>query len=296
MYRILTIIVTYNGEKWVNKCFSSLRESTIPLDILVVDNGSTDNTVNSIKTNYPEVKLIESKENLGFGKANNVGLKQVVDNDYDFAFLLNQDAWIEPKTIEKLVEVSKNNKQLGVLSPIHFNGKGDALDRNFHFYLGHDFTPNFYSDLLLNKQLQFYISKFANAAAWLVTKECIKTIGGFDPLFNHYGEDDDYIFRLQESGLQLAIVPAAKIYHDRPQVGKMNEKFYDSKMLVKVLLEAKKGKLPNKFFVWRKIIIDYITLFFLYLGKNKGIKQNIKYDFLVLRFKDKVDCNLFQKL
>ncbi|MDW5287881.1 glycosyltransferase family 2 protein [Formosa sp. PL04] len=296
MYKILVIIVTYNGNKWVEKCFESLRQSTIALDVFVIDNGSTDNTVHNIKTNFPEVELIESGENLGFGKGNNVGLKKVVDDNYDFAFLLNQDAWVEPDTIEKLVNISKINPDFGVLSPIHYNGLGDSLDRNFHFYLGHDFTPNFYSDLVLNKQVEYYTSKFANAAAWLVTKQCINTIGGFDPLFNHYGEDDDYIFRLQESGLKLAIVPGTKIFHDRPQTGKMNDKFYDSKMLVKVLLEAKKGKLPNNNFTWRKIIADYFTLFFLYLGKNKGVKQSIKYGFLTLKLRDKVSLNLHQKL
>ncbi len=281
--KIYAIVVTYNGSKWIDKCISSLIKSTIPLNILAIDNASTDHTPNIIKENYPLVEVIETGENLGFGKANNIGLKKVLNEKADFAFLINQDAWIEPDTIEKLVNISKENPKYGIISPIHLNGKGDAIDLNFQNYLGSNFTPEYYSDLFFNKVNYFYTSKYANAAAWLVTSLCIKQIGFFDPMFKHYGEDDDYINRLHNEGLKLAIVPDSIIYHDRPQDGKRGDKFYENQIYTNALHLAKSTTKPKRHFILRKIIADYFSLFFVYLGKNENLKKKIKTNIYTLK-------------
>ncbi|WP_053976085.1 glycosyltransferase family 2 protein [Mangrovimonas xylaniphaga] len=282
-FSILVIIVTYNGSKWVDRCFSSLQNSRVSVDTLVIDNGSTDDTLSLIKTKYPEVEVIETGENLGFGKANNIGLKRVLVEGYEYAFLLNQDAWIEPDTLETLLKVSLQDLDLGIISPIHLNGQGDAIDKKFQWYLSPKYTPSFYSDLYLDRQKPYYISTYANAAAWLVTKKCISVVGEFDPLFDHYGEDDDYLNRLHKNGFKLGIVPTAKIYHDRPQEGKMNNKFYDNEVYFKSLLRAKNGEKAKKHFFWRKLIADYFVLYFVYFGKNDCLKKTIKMDILTLR-------------
>ena len=90
--KVFVIIVTYKGKRWYDRCFGSLRQSTIPLQTIVVDNASNDGTVDYIRENYPEIYLIESKENLGFGKGNNLGLRYALDHGCDYVFLLNQDA------------------------------------------------------------------------------------------------------------------------------------------------------------------------------------------------------------
>ena len=96
--KIFAIVITYNGQKWYDRCFGSLSASETPVEIVVVDNASSDDTVGFIKERFPGVHLIESKENLGFAKANNIGIRYALDNDADFVFLLNQDAWIEKDT------------------------------------------------------------------------------------------------------------------------------------------------------------------------------------------------------
>src|SRR4051812_40126509 len=128
MTNIFTIIVTYNGSKWISKCLKSLFDSTLPLKIIVIDNASADDTCEKIRNGFPEVNLIESSFNLGVCKANNRGIKKAFDVGATHFFLLNQDAWIEPDTIEKLVAQQQENTEYAVLSPLHLNGKGDALD------------------------------------------------------------------------------------------------------------------------------------------------------------------------
>lgn len=215
---VYVIIVTYNAKKWIDRCFLSLRKSSIPLKIIVVDNGSNDGSQEIIKHNYPEVELVQSKHNLGFGKANNIGIEKAYDQGANYFFLLNQDAWVEPMTIELLVSKLKEDSSFGVLSPMHLNGEGDAFDLNFSNYISPVSCPNLYSDMYLDKNLNnIYESLFINAAAWLMSRKCIEEVGGFSPSFFHYGEDVNYLHRMTFHNLKLGVFPLTNIFHDRLQ-------------------------------------------------------------------------------
>ena len=72
---ILVIIVSYNFERWLHPCLNSLRNTNIPVSTVVIDNGSQDNTVDRIRSEYPEVRVIPTGKNLGFGRANNIGMQ-----------------------------------------------------------------------------------------------------------------------------------------------------------------------------------------------------------------------------
>lgn len=284
---IIAIVVTYNGTQWIDKCFGSLISSSVPVKILAIDNASTDGTPKIIRERFPQVEVIETGQNLGFGKANNIGLKRVLDENADYAFLLNQDAWLESDTIEKLINTHKYNPEFDLLSPIHLNGSGDAIDLNFQNYLGLFYTPGFYSDLYLNKLKNIYSGIYANAAAWLLTRKCVETVGGFDPLFKQYGEDDDYINRLHFHSLKLAIVPNALIFHDRPQDGKMNDSFYLNRAYTQSILRLKNGQTPKTHYLLRKLFAKYFELYFVYLGKNQALKHEIEIDKNVFKLKHK---------
>lgn len=212
MNKIYIVIATYNAMSWLSKCL----ESTKPYDVVVVDNNSSDNTVNFIKENYPEITLLPQNENLGFGAANNIGMTYALKQGADYVFLLNQDAYLEKDTIEKLIEVHKKNDNFGILSPIHLNGKGDRLDQNFSHYVNYKANSDFYSDFVLKKPLtKVYEVPFVNAAGWLISRNCLETVGGFDPVFFHYGEDDNYCQRVLFHRLKIGVVPQVFLKHDR---------------------------------------------------------------------------------
>ena len=111
--KILVIIVSYNFERWIDRCLNSLRQSEQQADVVVIDNASQDRTVSLIESRYPEVRLIKSKENLGFGRANNIGMKIALKEGYDAVFLLNQDAWIDAKVLGELSELSRSHPRYG---------------------------------------------------------------------------------------------------------------------------------------------------------------------------------------
>ncbi|MBS2098550.1 glycosyltransferase family 2 protein [Carboxylicivirga linearis] len=214
MNSLFTIIVSYNFEKWIDKCLGSFASSTMLSQIIVVDNNSTDNTVSIIKENYPEVILIENKKNLGFGQANNLGIKYAIDHNAEFVFLLNQDAWIQANTFEKMVSAyqSLNDQSIGLLSPVHLDSK-DNIEKGFLNYISKN--HKLLNDLFLNKKKNHYTIDFVNAAAIMLSVECLKTVGGFEPEFFHYGEDVNFFQRIKFHNFKAVLIPDAFITHAR---------------------------------------------------------------------------------
>jgi GT2 family glycosyltransferase len=216
---VFTIVVTYNGMSWIRNCLESLVLSQAPSAIIVVDNNSVDPTVDFISTNYPGINLIRLQKNIGFGQANNIGIEYARKKGAEYFFLLNQDAWIEHNTIKSLHDSIKRNKNLGILSPLHVNGNGTDLDIYFRKYLQQSKLEDFFRSSLLKKKSPQGIIKtrFVNAAAWMISRECIEKTGTFDPVFHHYGEDENYAQRVLYNKFEIGIDLHSKIFHDREQ-------------------------------------------------------------------------------
>jgi GT2 family glycosyltransferase len=227
---IYSVVVTYNGIKWLDKCFGSLFNSTVSMKILAIDNKSTDGTPDQIRLKYPSVEIIETGQNLGFGRANNIGLTRALNENADYVFLLNQDAWVEIDTIEKLV--SAQSSEYAILSPVHFNGQGNSLDFGFANYLLNSATTVLISDIYLNRLKPIYEMQYVNAAAWLLNMKCVELVGGFDPSFFMYGEDGNYLQRVKYYGLKVGVCLSTKIYHDRQfRIDKKWEGLYGKKIV-----------------------------------------------------------------
>ena len=126
-------------------------------------------------------------------KQNNVGIKKAFDNKAEYVFLLNQDAWLEKETIEKLIDIAVKYPEYGIISPMQMNGTGVGLDLNFSRILSDEYTAGFTNDLYMKQLKPVYDTSFVMAAMWLITRHCYNTVGLFEPLFPHYGEDSDYL-------------------------------------------------------------------------------------------------------
>ena len=215
-YKVFVIVVTFKEMQWYDRCFTSLRESTIPVQTIVVDNASNDGTVEYIREHYPEILLIESKENLGFGKGNNIGMRYALDHGCDYVFLLNQDAWVEPNTFEKLIDIHLRHPEYGILSPMHLNAEKNGIEKDLIDYLDDKqiTEKTIFEDLYFGRIKEVYNTKYVNAAAWLLPKKTLEIVGGFDPIFSHYGEDDNYIHRVLYHKMKIGICPHCVAVHD----------------------------------------------------------------------------------
>ena len=230
------IIVTYNGMQWIETCLKSIPAG---LKTIIVDNNSTDGTPAFIKEQFAHCHLMEETKNLGFGQANNKGIAHALKENADAVFLLNQDAYINADCIDQLELTYKASSGYGILSPIHLDATGKKLDRQFSYYMDYDSNTSFYSDAIL-KDLKFiYEVPFVNAAGWFIPKSTLQKIGGFDPLFFHYGEDNNYCQRLKYHELKIGVVPNAFMIHDRENRKEQTIQAYSPEAIEKRLRKIK---------------------------------------------------------
>ena len=214
--QLLVIIVTYNGMKWLERCLSSLTSSTVPSDVYIVDNGSTDGSQDYIRSHFKDAIFVQSKENLGFGKANNIGLQYAYEKGYEYVYLLNQDAWVEDTTFETLISMHKKHPEFGILSPVQIQADNARMDRNFLNNVAYrTIGSSLIEDLYFGNTKEIYEVEDVMAAHWLISRECLLKTGCFSPTFRHYGEDNNYLDRAIFHGFKIGIVPATKAVHDR---------------------------------------------------------------------------------
>jgi GT2 family glycosyltransferase len=230
------IIVTYNGMQWIDTCLKS-----IPSDYqtVIVDNNSTDGTSAFIRENYPQYTLLQQDRNLGFGQANNKGISYALEQNADAVFLLNQDAYLFDQSIIQLELTYQNNTEYGILSPIHVDATKKKMDRQFSYYLDYDSNSSFHSDAFFKDLKPIYDVPFVNAAGWFIPRPTLEKIGGFDPLFFHYGEDNNYCQRLRYHGLQIGVVSNALMIHDRENRKEKAIELYSREAIEKRLRKIK---------------------------------------------------------
>lgn len=267
MISITVIIVTYNGMRWIRQCLNALSKSSYPFHCLIIDNCSTDETVRIIRAEYQWVEIIETGENLGFGKANNLGIRHAIDEGCDAVFLLNQDAYVAPDAITEMVSFFDGQS---LISPLQYRGDGQELDSSFSKYL-QMYAMQYFLDKESMSFRHYYEVDFVNAAAWLIPLSVIKKVGLFDPMFDHYGEDENYAQRVCYKKIPIKVIPSSKVCHDRNQNAqrKIDYRYLKTYMLVSVLNPCVEASdiLELRSSYWLK--------FFLYAIKDfiKGKKQ-----------------------
>lgn len=202
--RILVVIVTYNGQKWMGRCLGSVRASSLAADAYVVDNGSSDGTADYVATYFPWAKLVRNATNVGFAEANNMGIRYALEQGYHYVYLLNQDAWLLEDTLSELVSVAERYPSYGVLSPMQLQADGRTLDGQFAKRVAHADLSRTVCEV-----------PFVMAAHWLVSRRAIEAVGCFAPFFPIWGNDDNLCHRMYYHGFKVGVVPTAKAVHDR---------------------------------------------------------------------------------
>ena len=228
LFAVYIIVVTYNAEKWLPVFGRHFQNLPNDWKVIVVDNASTDHTVAALRKLYPHFNIVENGENIGFGRANNIGLKMAFNAGVEHVFLLNQDACIEVEALEKLLVLQKNNPEYFIVSPMHYSLDQKNLNGVFAAYCNPYACPNLLGDAFHKNVRDLYQAEFVNAAAWLISRECLEKIGGFNPAFFLYSEDDEYARRVNYHGGKIGLAPGAHAAHHDPVVTRrpMGHKFF----------------------------------------------------------------------
>jgi GT2 family glycosyltransferase len=226
--KLSIIIISFNTKDFLNKCLTSVFENIskkISFEVIVVDNDSRDDSVEMVKKEFPKVILIQNKKNLGFAKANNVGIKRTKG---DYVLFLNSDTVVPKETMEYMLDFMDKNQKVGASTckVLMVNGQiDDASHRGFptpwnalcHFSGLSKLFPKSklfsgyslgYMDLNTTHKID------ALAGAFMLTRrEAGKDAGWWDEDYFFYGEDLDFCYQLQKRGWDVYYVPDVSILH-----------------------------------------------------------------------------------
>lgn len=207
-------IPNLNGAAHLSVCLSSLRELDYPKELvetIVVDNGSTDDSVALMERDFPEVTVIKNTENTGFAIASNQAARAGTG---EFVAFLNNDMKVDPAWLTTLVEALDMDKGIVCAASKILNWKGDAIDfagAELNFY-GHGFQEG-YQAKDVNAFDQVRPLLFACGGAMIIDKMTFLDAGGFDEDYFAFFEDVDLGWRLWLFGYQVVFVPASVVYH-----------------------------------------------------------------------------------
>lgn len=205
------IIVSWNSENFLEDCINSIKHQTYEnFEIILVDNVSKDNSVKIVQDNFPQVKIIANKDNVGFAEGNNIGIK---NSNGDLIALVNPDVILEKNWLEFLVDkIQSGNTVGGVTGKMYY--LGDKFGKDAVFCTWSKINP--YTSIPFNFTNNEPESKvdYLSGAAMLVKKEVIDKIGFLDPDYFLYFEETDWCARMIRAGYDLIYVPQAIVWHE----------------------------------------------------------------------------------
>jgi GT2 family glycosyltransferase len=214
--RVATIILNWNGLADTMECLASLQKLDYPnYDIVVVDNGSTDKSVEVIRKNFPDVTLIENKENLGFVGGNNVGLHHTLNRDVDYVLLLNNDTIVDSRFLVELIKVLEVDRKIGIASPLifYYDTPDEIWAAGAAINWANGFTERLRAGDTADDGEPVFDVDFVSGCALLAKREVIEATGLLDADFFLYYEEIDWCVRAHKKGYRIVCVPQARIWH-----------------------------------------------------------------------------------
>lgn len=208
--RVAIVVLNWNGWQDTLACVASLQALEYAnFHIVLVDNGSTDGSMQEFQRALPSVELLQTGANLGFGGGCNVGIRHALASGAEYIWLINSDAVVDPGALSAMVRLAQENSALGAVGSVLFDA--DAVDRvqlwgggHVGLWLGrsvHSLSPG--ADL-----------DFVSGASLLLRRSALEQVGLFDEArFFMYWEDTDLGFRLRKAGWMLAVAADSKIWH-----------------------------------------------------------------------------------
>lgn len=267
----IIVIANYNGKKYLQECLPSLRNQDYKdFKVVILDNGSSDGSVDWIRKDHPEVYLIDNRKNLGFSKANNVGIKLGLDAGYKYFVLLNQDTVVRKNFLDEGIKML--DEEAGMCCPkiLYYSNKkiwyaGSPI---FDNYL--DFMRKNILELLVDESVgkedgpEFNEKKdvgYASGCSLFVKREVFEKIGLLDERFFFNWEAKDLCKRARDNGFRVMYFPDTVVLHNTPYIEETSN-------VIKKYFLSKTG-------YWQ------ITGFLKYMRKHYGLPRTLLYIFKV---------------
>ncbi|WP_246545481.1 glycosyltransferase family 2 protein [Pelotalea chapellei] len=262
MPRVFIIVLNWNGVAHTIECLESLSRLSYPdYEIIVVDNGSSDGSVETIRRAFPWVLLIENNQNFGYTGGNNVGMYHALQHGADYVWLLNNDTVVDPDVLGKLVAEAESSPEVGLISPlVRYYDDPEKVQ-----YIGAypdfaNFEINPVTDpcQLDDPQMQRLLILYGTAL--FVRKSVIEKIGFLKARYFAYQEDFDYSLRALQAGFKTRVLMHAHILHKESQTSGKRSPFH-------VFLMTR-----NVYFLWKDHLSGFrrMVMFWHYLSVMIG--------------------------
>lgn len=213
---VIAVILNTNRREDTLECLASLEKNTYSTHkAIVLDNASSDGSVEAIRSAYPDVEIIQLTENLGYAGNNNVGIKAALGRGADWVFVLNEDTILAPDCLANLVEVGESDPHIGIVGPMvyHYDepniiqSAGGSLSRYWDSW-----------HVAQNEPDQGQIDKphrvdFISGCGIMVRRPVIDHVGMLDERFFYYKEETEWCLRARRRGWHIIHVPKAKLWH-----------------------------------------------------------------------------------
>lgn len=215
------IVLNYNSREDTLDCLRSLEHLTYPsVEVIAVDNGSIDGSVDAIRSSFPGVTLIDTGKNLGFTGGNNAGIQRALENGADYIMLLNNDTIVAPDMLDLMVEVMENDPTIGVSGPMIYYY--DAPDVIWSAGGTIDWKHGLTNMVGLNQddKAQFGLAPrpvdFVTGCAILARRKVWESAGLLNDQFFMYYEETEWCVRASRTGYKIVHIPDAMMWHKIP--------------------------------------------------------------------------------
>ncbi len=292
---VALILLNWNTPVHTANCIASLQQycDEQHFDIIVVDNGSTDDSLNLLRAQYPRLIYIENGENLGFAEGNNRGLEYAIAHNYTYSLVINTDTQVDEDIVIKLSHHLNNHPKAAAVQPAIFwlhdkskiwNGKG-----GFNQLVGLTFTGK----NVPNANDGFEIAQWATGCCVLLRNSALLKTGLFNKQFFLYYEDVELSYRIRNFGYEIHYLPSCKMYHEAGVSAKLDAPkkegflspiihYYISRNRIWFLRKYGNAIFYPMYIISSGIYYTALWMYFILRGRNekarllfKGVKEGI---------------------
>lgn len=258
---IAVVVVTRNRINALKRCLLSLGRSVIKIsEIVVVDNASSDGSLEMVKKNFPKIRLLVQKENTGAARGRNIGARATKSN---LLYFLDDDAYVEPKTFKSATQTLLTDQRIAIVQSKVLSSKNPKKILG----IGHDIntTTSLITALGINETDQGQYLAIMDipmvGTGWLIKREAFNLVNGFDNKFFVPYEDSDISIRIRQKGYRIVFDPRSQIWHDEEKVAgviSVERAFYVGRNKIYFMRKHSKGIRRLVFFIF------FLPLFIVY--------------------------------
>jgi GT2 family glycosyltransferase len=209
--RVTCVLVNWNGWKDTLECLEALQSSNYKnLSVIVVDNGSTDDSIRRLRHEWPDLVILETRKNLGFAGGNNVGIRHALLLGTEYLWLLNNDTEPSQTALSALITKALTNSKIGAVASICYYAQEPSTVQvwagaRVNLWIGYAHNS------IVPRTDDWFDSLYG--ASLLISSAALEQIGLLDEGFFHYWEETEFCLRLRRSGWLLAAAPDSHILH-----------------------------------------------------------------------------------